>query len=242
MEAWRFEPARDLGLSGAQRRRSLLREVGLESAISCFVWCTITRMYLAIAHRLEIRGRNNLPPRAPFVLVANHASHLDAIVLGAILPARFVGAVFPIAAGDTFFTKAASSIFATACMNALPIWRKNCGAHSLEDLRERLAGGECVYILFPEGTRTRTSAMGKFKPGLGRLVAGTDVPIVPCYLRGPFEALPPSRKIPRWKKISVAIGEPLLFTTTTNDRAGWESIAETAENAVRVLAGKISAR
>ena len=118
-------------------------------------------------------------------------------------------------------------------MNALPIWRKNCGAHSLEDLRERLAGGECVYILFPEGTRTRTGAMGKFKPGLGRLVAGTHVPIVPCYLRGPFEALPPSRKIPRWKKISVAIGEPLSFATTTNDRAGWESISETAENAVR---------
>ena len=242
MEAWHFEPARDLGLSGAQRRRSLLREVGLESAISCFLWRTITRMYLAIAHRLEIRGRDNLPARPPFVLVANHASHLDAVVLGAILPPRFVGAVFPIAAGDTFFTKPASSVFATACMNALPIWRKNCGAHSLEDLRERLAGGECVYILFPEGTRTRTGEMDKFKPGLGRLVAGTDVPIVPCYLRGPFEALPPLRKIPHWKKISVAIGEPLSFSETTNDRAGWESIAETAENAVRFLADKISAR
>ena len=242
MEAWHFEPARDLGLSRAQRRRSLLREVGLESAISCFLWRTITRMYLAIAHRLQIHGRNNLPARPPFVLVANHASHLDAIALGAILPARFVGAVFPIAAGDTFFTKPASSIFATACMNALPIWRKNCGAHSLEDLRERLVGGECVYILFPEGTRTRTGAMGKFKPGLGRLVAGTQVPIVPCYLRGPFEALPPSQKIPHWKKISVAIGEPLSFATTTNDRTGWESISETAENAVRSLADKISAR
>ena len=103
MEAWHFEPARDLGLSRAQRRRSLLREVGLESAISCFVWRTITRMYLAIAHRLQIHGRNNLPARPPFVLVANHASHLDAVVLGAILPTRFVGAVFPIAAGDTFF-------------------------------------------------------------------------------------------------------------------------------------------
>jgi 1-acyl-sn-glycerol-3-phosphate acyltransferase len=242
MDAWRFEPAHDLGLSGAQRRRSLLREVGLESAISCFLWRTITRMYLAIAHRLQIHGRNNLPVRPPFVLVANHASHLDAVVLGATLPARFVGAVFPIAAGDTFFTKRASSIFATACMNALPIWRKNCGAHSLEDLRERLAGGECVYILFPEGTRTRTGAMEKFKPGLGRLVAGTHVPIVPCYLRGPFEALPPSRKIPRWKKISVAIGAPLSFSETTNDRAGWESIADTAENAVRSLANRILAR
>ena len=165
MEEWRFEPAHDFGLSAEQRRLSLRREVGLESAISCFLWRSITRVYLAIAHRLKIRGRENLPTRPPFVLVANHASHLDAIILGGILPLRFVGAVFPIAAGDTFFTKRASSIFATAFMNALPIWRKNCGAHSLEDLRERLLKGSLIYILFPEGTRTRTGEMATFQTG-----------------------------------------------------------------------------
>jgi len=99
MEDWRFEPAHDFGLSAEQRRLSLRREVGLESAISCFLWRSITRVYLATAHRLKIRGRENLPTRPPFVLVANHASHLDAIILGGILPLRFVGAVFPIAAG-----------------------------------------------------------------------------------------------------------------------------------------------
>src|SRR5207248_11640348 len=175
MEEWRFEPAHDFGLSAEQRRLSLRREVGLESAISCFLWRSITRVYLAMAHRLKIRGRTNLPARSPFVLVANHASHLDAIVLGAILPLRFVGTVFPIAAGDTFFTKRVSSIFATAFMNAWPIWRKNCGAHSLEDLRERLHNGRSVYILFPEGTRTRSGAIAKFKLGIDRLVAGTNV-------------------------------------------------------------------
>jgi 1-acyl-sn-glycerol-3-phosphate acyltransferase len=232
MEEWHFEPAHDFGLSAEQRRLSLRREVGLESAISCFLWRSITRVYLAIAHRLKIRGRENLPARAPFILVANHASHLDAVILGAILPLRFVGAVFPIAAGDTFFTKRASSIFATAFMNALPIWRKNCGAHSLEDLRERLLQGACVYILFPEGTRTRTGEMAAFKPGLGRLVAGTNIPIVPCYLNGTFAALPATRMVPRWKKISVRVGKPLSFAETTNDRVGWESVAATTENAV----------
>src|SRR5438874_7542666 len=202
MEDWLFEPAHDFGLSAEQRRQSLRREVGLESAISCLLWRLITRLYLAVAHRLEIRGRENHTKHSPFVLVANHASHLDAIILGGILPLRFVGAVFPIAAGDTFFTKRSSSIFATACMNALPIWRKNCGAHSLQDLRERLLQGACIYILFPEGTRSRTGAMASFKPGLGRLVAKTSVPIVPCYLRGTFEALPATRTMPRWKKIS----------------------------------------
>jgi hypothetical protein len=105
MEEWRFEPAHDFGFSLEQRRLSLRREVGLESAISCFLWRFITRFYLALAHRLKIRDRTNLPARSPFILVANHASHLDAIILGAILPLRFVGTVFPIAAGDTFFTK-----------------------------------------------------------------------------------------------------------------------------------------
>ena len=236
MDEWRFEPAHDFGLSPGQRRLSLRREVGLESAVSCFFWRSITGVYLAMAHRLEIRGRENLPARAPFILVANHASHLDAVILGGILPLRFVGAVFPIAAGDTFFTKRASSIFATAFMNALPIWRKNCGAHSLEDLRERLMQGACVYILFPEGTRTRTGKMAPFKPGLGRLVAGTSIPVVPCYLNGTFAALPSSETIPRWKKISVRVGTPLSFAEMANDRAGWESIARATEKAVRDLA------
>jgi 1-acyl-sn-glycerol-3-phosphate acyltransferase len=137
MEQWQFEPARDLGLTRNERRLSLRREVGLEGAISSLLWRTVTRFYLALAHRLSITGRENLPSRPPFVLVANHSSHLDAVVLGAMLPARFAGTVFPVAAGDTFFTKRATSIFATACMNALPIWRRNCGAHSLEELRAR---------------------------------------------------------------------------------------------------------
>src|SRR5438045_8816373 len=180
MEEWRFEPAHDFGLSAEQRRLSLHREVGLESALSCFLWRSITRFYLAIAHRIRIHGRENLPMRAPFILVANHASHLDAVILGGILPLRFVGAVFPIAAGDTFFTERASSIFATAFMNALPIWRKNCGAHSLEDLRERLLKGACGYFLFRERTRTRTGWVAPLRPALGRLVAGTNIKLVPC--------------------------------------------------------------
>ena len=95
MKEWQFEPARDLGLTRNERRLSLRREVGLETAISCLAWGMLTRGYLAAAHRMEVRGRENIPAAPPFVLVANHASHLDAVVLGGMLPARFAGSVFP---------------------------------------------------------------------------------------------------------------------------------------------------
>ena len=236
LEEWTYKPARDLGLPAHERRLSLRREVGLISAMSCLMWRGLTRAYLAIAHRLEIRGRENLPAVGPFIVVANHASHLDALILAAALPVRHVGNVFPIAAGDTFFTKPATSIFATACMNALPIWRRNCGAHSLGELRDRLAADGSIYILFPEGTRTRTGEMTPFKPGIGRLVAGTPVPIVPCYLCGTFDALPSSRGVPRPVAISARIGLPLVFEAAANDRLGWEEIARSLEAAVRQLA------
>jgi 1-acyl-sn-glycerol-3-phosphate acyltransferase len=237
MEEWRFQPARDLGLTGNQRRKSLQREIGLESAISCLLWRSLTRTYLTLAHRMEITGRENLPDRCPFVIVANHSSHLDAVVLASSLPVRFVGRVFPIAAGDTFFTKPASSVFSTAFMNALPIWRKNCGAHALDDLRRRLMEEECVYILFPEGTRTRTGQMASFKPGIGRLLAGTNVPLVPSYIDGAWAAFPPGGTVPRFKRISVRIGAPLVFETTQPNREGWESVSAAAEAAVKSLAG-----
>ncbi|MGV3532634.1 MAG: lysophospholipid acyltransferase family protein [Chthoniobacteraceae bacterium] len=235
MDEWNYQPARDLGLPESARLQSLRREVGLAGATSCLAWRWLMRSYLAGMHRLEMHGREHLPAEPSFVLVANHSSHLDAVTLASAVPVRHVGRVFPIAAGDTFFTKAASSIFATACMNALPIWRKNCGAHSLDDLRARLLEDRCIYIIFPEGTRTRTGQMAPFKPGLGRLVAGTGTPVVPCHLAGAWEALPPERKLPRARKITLRIGAPLSFAETSNDRDGWNAVAQASEAAVRVL-------
>lgn len=121
-------------------------------------------------------------------------------------------------------------------MNALPLWRKNCGGHSLELLRERLLDGKSIYILFPEGTRTRTGEITKFKAGLGHLVAGTDVPVVPCYLEGAFAAFPATAKVPRFSRIRATIGPALTFASVHNERAGWAAIAAAAERAVRALA------
>ena len=190
----------------------------------------------AIMADFSAPGREKLPAHGPFVLAANHCSHLDALVLEAALKPRHRERAFPIAAGDVFFQTTAVSVFSAIMLNALPMWRKNCGPHALAELRRKLQEEKAIFIIFPEGGRTRTGSMMPFKHGLGMLVAETNVPVVPCGLIGTFEALPPNRKVPRPVRIKLIIGEPLNFAATANNREGWSQIARSLESSIRNLA------
>jgi 1-acyl-sn-glycerol-3-phosphate acyltransferase len=235
MEPWKLQPAHDTGLSPAERFRSVRRESGLLESLTHHFCFSLLRIYFAIAHRLTIVGRKNLPAHGPFVVVANHCSHLDALALGAALPPRHRERAFPIAAGDVFFQTNMTSTFSAIMLNALPMWRKNCGPHALADLRRKLQEEESIFIIFPEGGRSRDGSMKPFKHGLGMLVAETNVPVVPCGLVGAFEALPPDQKIPRPVTIKLVIGNALEFASTPNDRTGWSQIAARVESCVRAL-------
>ena len=235
MEPWNLQPAHDTGLSPSERFRSVRRESGLLESLAHHACFSLLRGYFAIAHRLTIVGREKLPPHGPFVLAANHCSHLDALTLGAALTPRHRERAFPIAAGDVFFQTKVTSTFSAIMLNALPMWRKNCGPHALADLRRKLQEERAIFIIFPEGGRSRNGSMMSFKHGLGMLVAETNVPVVPCGLVGTFEALRPERNIPRPVAIKLAIGQPLDFATIPNNREGWSEIARSVESRVRDL-------
>ncbi len=233
---WQLRPARDLQLAGQARLRSHARESGLGSIVLHGAWRQLVRLHLRLYHRLRVTGRENLPPRPPFVLVANHASHLDALTLMSVLRGENARSAFALAAGDTFFTTKAATLFAAYAVNALPIWRKRTQRSELEMLRDRLQQDGLVYILFPEGTRSRDGSMARFQPGLGAFVAGTEVPVVPCHLQGAHAAWPAQAKLPRPRPLRLAIGAPLSFADLPADRSGWMEVAARTEAAVRALA------
>ena len=185
MTDWQLRPARDHGLSLPDRLRSHNREPGLLSAATHGTWGLAVRAYLSVFHRLVVEGRENLPAKPPYVMVGNHCSHLDALTLGAALPRAAASRAYSLAAGDVFFGTLATSGFAALAINALPVWRKATSAADLALLRERLAGDGLVFILFPEGTRSRTGEMGRFRPGIGSF-RGRDGGgrWWPCYLHG----------------------------------------------------------
>jgi 1-acyl-sn-glycerol-3-phosphate acyltransferase len=236
MDDWKLQPARDIDLSLKERAKSLRREDGLFEALLHWAWWFVIGGYLRSYHRLKVIGHEHVPRELPFVLVANHSSHLDALALAAMMPPRLRHRVFPIAAGDTFFQTPGVAAFAAFVLNALPMWRKRCGSHALHELRERIVNEPCVCILFPEGTRTRDGKMNAFKAGIGMLVAGAKIPVVPCYLSGSHEAWPAHSKLPKPRRISVHVGEPVSFEATADERGGWESIAAELERRVRALA------
>ncbi|MAE68143.1 MAG: 1-acyl-sn-glycerol-3-phosphate acyltransferase [Phycisphaeraceae bacterium] len=241
MRRWRYESARDLGLGRRARFASVRREIGVTEWLLHHLACSTLRLLLGGFEHLEVVGRDRLPARPPFVVVSNHCSHLDALALSAALPMTARDRLFPIAAADTFFNSPSATIMATHLLNALPIRRGGCGAHAIADLRKRLMNDPCGYILFPEGTRSRTGALGPFRPGIGMLVAGLDVPVVPCHLGGTFAAWPPHRPVPAAGHVQVWVGSALRFDDVRNDRAGWEHIAHQLEATVRSLGDRASA-
>ena len=238
MDDWELKPARDLAMPLGKRHRSIRRESGLAATVLRMAWWSSVRSSLAVFHRLAIHGREHLPEEPSFVVAANHASHLDALVIGSAFPLRLRDQLFPIAAGDIFFESPAIAAFSATVLNALPMWRKKRCGHDLADLRARLLEEKCAYVLFPEGKRTRDGTMGKFRAGIGMMVAGTPVPVVPCFLHGTYEAFPADRWWPRFVKISIRFGRPMVFDSVANDRPAWNSVAQQTESAVRGLAAE----
>ena len=235
MDDFELRPARDLGMAPMERLRSVRRESGPFLTACQFAWGLGCRAYFRFWHKLAVEGRQHLPVEPPFVMCSNHASHLDALALAAPLRLGLRDRVFSLAAGDVFFESAVPTAFAAGLVNALPVWRKRRAPRALQELREKLLETPCGFILFPEGGRTRDGKYLPFKAGIGMLVAGTTVPVIPCHLSGTFEALPSGNRWPRRRPITMRVGEPLQFTDVPNERDGWDVVRERLEQQIKAL-------
>jgi 1-acyl-sn-glycerol-3-phosphate acyltransferase len=194
------------------------------------------RGWLRTYHRLAIHGRENLPREGSFVMVANHASHLDVLCLLAALPLKKLDHAFPAAAADYFFVNVRRSAMAALLVNAFPFQRRRRVRESLRVCRHMLAVPGNILILFPEGTRTGTGRTGAFKAGIGELLAGAGTPVVPCHVEGAFAAWPKQRRIPWPRKLTLTIGCPRNYQHLPPGRASAVRIAVDLREAVLELA------
>lgn len=186
---------------------------------------------------LTVTGRENLP-EGPFLLCANHVSHLDGAAL-LIACGAPVDKISLVAAGDYFFDHSWRRHLAVGLLPLVPIDRRH-PARGLDDLRraaQRLLA-QCgrTMILFPTGSRNGGQDRPSFRRGVAIVAAEMNLPMVPALISGTWAALPPGSRLPRKTPVSVSFGQPIHPPRNGEPTRPWTQAAtRRLEQAVREM-------
>ena len=174
------------------------------------VWILVSMLY-----RVRPTGLENVPVKGPAVLVCNHVSFVDALLVGGSIrrPVRFVMyyKIFQIPLLRFIFKTAKAIPIASAKEDEILL------AEAFEKIDEELGAGQLVCI-FPEGGITSDGEIQHFRPGIEKIIERRPVPVIPIALDGIWGSWFSRqrggglRKIPGrlWAKVSVRIGEAVL--------------------------------
>lgn len=186
--------------------------------IKILYFALLIRPLVFVIIGLNIRGKNNLPLEGPAVLVANHNSHLDTMVLMSLYPLSKLHKVRPVAAADYFLSNRFLAWFSMVCVGIIPIERK-AGAdktHLFDACHQALDQGDIV-ILFPEGTRGHPEQISTIKKGVFHLVnERNDTLITPVIMHGLGKSLPRGEALFVPFNCDVIVGKTLPPITTAD--------------------------
>ncbi|HEX4347073.1 MAG TPA: AMP-binding protein [Vicinamibacterales bacterium] len=181
---------------------------------------------------------------APVIFAANHQSHMDTPVILAALPPPLRYRVAPAMAKEFFkahffpeqygrlawFTSSLNYYLAALFFNAFPLPQREAGARqTLRYIGDVLASGFSVLI-FPEGKRTESGEIDRFRPGVGMIASRLDVTVVPVRLEGLDHVLHHTWRMARPGAVRVAFGAPMKLMGDD-----YEALTRQVESAVRAL-------
>ena len=179
-----------------------------EKVVRFILWCVAMTLF-----RIRLEGRENIPRTGAALLVSNHISYADAVLVGCTTRLRTVHflmwqPIFNVPVANYFFR----------VLQAIPIDAASpkSTVRALHAAREQLQRGEIVGI-FPEGSISRTGEIGRFERGFEKILQGTEAPVIPIHIDGlwghPFSCKggAPFRS---WQKflrptVTVRIGAPI---------------------------------
>ncbi|HTI14146.1 MAG TPA: lysophospholipid acyltransferase family protein [Dictyobacter sp.] len=178
--------------------------------------------------RLHLRGRYNIPRKGPYIIASNHLSWTDI----PLVPLNVPGKVVYMAKEESFYSKMG---WLVRFLGAFPVKRNESDRQAIRAAITQLRNKK-VFIIYPEGTRSKTRTLAKGHNGLGMIALMSGVPVVPVAIWGSENT---------FKKfgahVTVSYGEPIVFKPK-GTKATREDIESTTEEVMRRIADMLPER
>lgn len=192
-----------------------------------FVW-SVTWLLARTLLRLRVSGAEKIPRTGPIIFAPNHVSYLDIPILGVAQPRplHFIGR------SSLFRSRFSGWLYRR--LNGIPLQSNHSPAGGLKDAVRCLKNGRCV-VLYPEGRRSTTGKLLKPLPGVGMLSVMSGAPIVPVFVDGTEKVLPVGKAVPRFHRVSVYFGKPIVFIEENKE----ETKKEDRDHLYRRITGEV---
>jgi len=173
------------------------------------------KIVFSLYHRLSVKWMEPLSDNCNVIVACNHCSYLDPLIVGSIFPRRL-----------RFFAKEElfrPFLFGTIIkkLGAVPVSRSNnaAAAGSLKVLLKFLKEGSDILI-FPEGARSPDGKLMPLENGVALVASHSQVPILPAFIKGTYEAMPVGSPIIKPVKVTVTFGKLIKFDPETYKEKG----------------------
>jgi len=178
----------------------------------------VSRLYFG----LELRGVEHIPARGPLVVVPNHQTFADPVLVTIPIRRR----VYYMAWRRLFHIPVLGRMI--RLLRAFPVQLDARDPGAVREARRLLVDEDAVVMIFPEGGRSKDGTVGHFHLGAFRLAASLGVPALPVTIAGGHESWPPGRRLPRRGRITITYHPPLSINATVDPRAAARELAERA--------------
>lgn len=179
----------------------------------------IVWLFFALFFRVRVSGRENIPPKGPFLLYANHIHALDMFLIACKMKPR----VHYMAKAELFKNKLLA--FLLKHVGAFPVHRGKGDVGSIKTVYRLLDQG-CVVGIFPEGTRTKKKDLTRKKGGAALMALTSGVPILPVAVEGSFKL---------FSKLRVVYGEPFVLEMKPQQENGKYTKEDLNETSIDIL-------
>ncbi|MBU4343689.1 MAG: AMP-binding protein [Candidatus Omnitrophica bacterium] len=162
-------------------------------------------LFFRLFYLLRVQGAYKIPKKGPYVLCVNHTSFFDGLIVTAGVPFRILLGLFFIAFRRYFIVPVIRNFVRRA--RIIPI--------DASQIIEAMQGSAFILkhnkalCIFPEGERSIDGKVKEFKKGIGIIAKEYDIPLVPVYIKGAFEAWPRTQRFPKLHPIKIRFGDPV---------------------------------